>query len=301
MTRPRLSPGSALLAAALLLSTEPASAHGADPDPGHGISDNPRVWIGLALFALLYAIGVARLWRHAGRAAGISRRQLWAFAAGMLALIVALLSPLAGRAEELASAHMIQHMLIMLVAAPLVVLGRPLLAAIWAAPVSARRQITAALQRARSWRSPWYYLAQPAAACVLFAATLWLWHLPRFYQAALDDEIVHDFQHLGFFATSGLFWAVLFDPMLRLRLNRGLAVLYLFATSLHATLLGVLMALAPSVWYPSYAAGSAHSRLSPLEDQALAGFLMWMPGCMVYSIAAAVLFGLWLRDPRPRA
>jgi cytochrome c oxidase assembly factor CtaG len=99
-----------------------------------------------------------------------------------------------------------------------------------------------------------------------------------------------------FFVTSCLFWRVLLDPLSRLRMNQGAGVIYLFLTSLHATILGVFMALSPRVWYSDYVPRTGRWNLTPLEDQQLAGLIMWMPACMIYAAVAAVIFALWVRD-----
>ncbi|HEV2295934.1 MAG TPA: cytochrome c oxidase assembly protein [Tepidisphaeraceae bacterium] len=250
----------------------------------------------LAVLSILYGIGLARLWRSAGAARGVSRRQPMLFAAAILALVIALISPLDPASDELQSAHMVQHMLIMMVAAPLFILGAPALVMLWALPRDWRREVGRWLGRLGAWRPPWYLLWQPLLMCVLFALALWVWHLPVLYEAALRSRPVHELQHISFFVVSCLFWRVLVDPLSRLRMNVGAGVLYLFLTSLHATFLGVFMALSPRVWYPDYLPRTAVWNLTPLEDQQLAGLIMWMPACMVYALVAAVMFALWVHQ-----
>jgi putative membrane protein len=248
----------------------------------------------LAALSILYAVGLARLWRSAGAARGVSRGQPLAFAAAILALVVALLSPLDPASDELQSAHMIQHMLIMMIAAPLFVMGAPALVMLWALPRAWRHDIAQQLGRLGSWRPPWYLLWQPVLLCALFALALWVWHFPALYEAALRNRPVHEVQHISFFVVSCLFWRVLLDPLSRLRMNVAAGVLYLFVTSLHATFLGVFMTLSPRVWYADYVPRTPTWNLTPLEDQQLAGLIMWMPACMLYAIVAAVMFALWV-------
>jgi cytochrome c oxidase assembly factor CtaG len=272
-------------------------AHAADHDGA--VSWNRWNWDALTIASLLilagvYLIGLARLWQSAGAQRGVSWREPTAFAVAIVALVIALISPLDPASDELQSAHMIQHMLIMMVAAPLFVMGLPALVMLWALPRPWRQQIAQAMARLGSLRPPWYLLWQPVALCALFALTLWIWHLPALYEGALRNRWVHDFQHITFFVASCLFWRVLLDPLSRLRMNVGAGVIYLFLTSLHATLLGVFMALAPRVWYPDYVGKTAGWNFSPLEDQQLAGLIMWMPACMVYALVAAVMLALWL-------
>jgi cytochrome c oxidase assembly factor CtaG len=195
--------------------------------------------------------------------------------------------------------HMIQHMLLMMVGAPLVVLGGSAAATLWSLPAAWRRRGAVWLGRMQGWRVPRYLLWQPLLTFALFGLALWVWHVPALYEAALYDDLVHDLQHLMFFVVACLFWRVLVDPLSRLRLSPGLGVLYLFATSMHATFLGVFMALSPSPWYGFYETTTAAWSLSALEDQQVAGLIMWMPMCMIYALAAAVIFGLWLREDTP--
>jgi cytochrome c oxidase assembly factor CtaG len=247
------------------------------------------ILLNLSLLGWLYLRGLRRLWHKAGGGQGVSRGQAAAYLVSLAVLFAALLSPLDALSAELASAHMIQHMLLMVVAAPLFVLGVPGLVLTWGLPQHWRPM-------AGSWRRSLDAdaLGRPLLPWGLYAATLWVWHLPVLYQAALADPLVHDAQHLSFFAAACLFWRVLLDPLRRRRLHPVMAVIVLFTTSLHAALLGVFMTLSPALWYDVYAGRTAAWGLTPLEDQQLAGLIMWMPACLVYPAVAAAVFGLWL-------
>lgn len=304
----------AVLACASVAGAHGGESHGDEPHGADSQLDPARAsWWGrwnwdaltiasLALLSLAYAVGLARLWSRAGRGRGVSGWQAAAFGAAMLCLVAALISPLDPMSDELQSAHMVQHMLLMMVAAPLFVLGAPALVMLWALPGGWRDAIGRRLGRLGAWRPPWYVLWQPLVLFTLFALALWAWHLPALYQAALRSRPIHEAQHIMFFVTSCLFWRVLLDPLSRLRMNLGAGVLYLFVTSLHATLLGVFMALSPRVWYADYVPRTGAWGLTPLEDQQLAGLIMWMPACMIYAIVAAVIFAVWVHDSgRPDA
>ena len=255
----------------------------------------PHITLNLLLLAGVYALGLMRLWRSAGWGKVVPLWRAAAFAAGVVTCVLALLSPIDLLSAQLSSVHMIQHMLLMNLAAPLLVLGSPLLVMLWALP-SARRKVWAGrMQRFNAWPLRSYAFWQPLLLWTLYALVLWVWHVPRFYQAALRNELVHDLQHLLFLLSACLFWRVLLDSLSRFRLSQGAGVVYLFTTSLHATVLGVFMALAPSVWYPDYEPLTGAFNLTALEDQQLAGLIMWMPACAIYAIVAAISFGLWLR------
>lgn len=250
----------------------------------------------LVLLAAVYARGLTRIWGRSGVGQGVSRGQVAAFAAGLLAVLVALMSPLDTLSDDLSWVHMTQHMVLMTIAAPLMVLGAPGLVSLWALPRRWRSTAAWWPRRTAAGRSLSKASWNPFLAWGLHAAVLWGWHLPVFYELALHDPLVHDIEHLSFFLAACLFWRVVVDSRSHLRLNAGLGVLYLFTTSLHATMLGVFMALSPTPWYAVYVGRTELWRLSPLEDQQLAGLIMWMPACMVYAIAAAILFAVWLQQ-----
>jgi putative membrane protein len=228
-------------------------------------------------------VGVSRLWSHAGAARGLSRSRVAAFTAGWATLVVALASPLDTWGGQLFSAHMLQHELLMVVAAPLLVLGRPLGAWTWSLPAAWRRGVGAALHHP-AWRRPWRVVTPPLGAWLLHAAALWLWHVPACFEAALHDNTVHAWQHASFLFTATLFWwAVLGTPE---RARSGTALALLFTTLLHTAALGALLALSPLAWYPAYATTAPALGWDPLDDQQLGGVLMWAPSGLVYLVAA---------------
>lgn len=274
----------------------PAMAHGDGHASWNVWTWAPAVTTGLLLAALLYGRGLWRLWRRAGVGRGVPVWKAAAFGAGLFALVVALLSPVAFLSEALLSVHMVQHLILLLVAAPLLVAGTPLFVMLWALPARWRQAVARRWRGARAWQATWEALSQPLLVWALYALTLWVWHLPGLYEAALRSAFIHDLQHLGFLVTAGLLWWILLNPMGRLRLNRGAGVMYLFTTSLHATALGVFITLSPKVWYPYYGATTAPWNLTALEDQQIAGAIMWMPACIVYIVMAALLFAMWLRE-----
>lgn len=252
---------------------------------------SPTILGGLLLVALLYAQGVATVWRQAGPGRGISYGRVVAFALGLLTLFIALISPLDALSEALLAAHMVQHLLLMLLAAPLLVYGLPPAALAWATPRPLR------LRLARWWhRHPgparvWAFFSRPGVVWVLHAAALWLWHLPAFYQAALLDERIHVLEHASFLAAALLFWWTL--------AHHGQAepvtmVLFAFTTALYSGLLGALLTFASQPWYPAYSILAYAWGLTPMEDQQLAGVIMWVPAGLVYLGAALLLLGRWL-------
>lgn len=232
---------------------------------------------------VLYAIGAART--------KLKWWQMACFAGGWLVLVIALDSPLHEWAEQLFSAHMAQHELLMMVAAPLMVLGRPLIAFLWVLPIRWRVRIG----RARVW----HVLSGPIVATVLHALALWIWHLPSLYQATIHNEAIHAAQHLSFFLTAAIFWWALIHGRYG-RMGYGVAVTYVFFTAAHSGILGALIALSPTVIYPIYQSTTARWGIDPIDDQQLAGILMWIPAGVVFTIVGVALFAGWLREAERR-
>jgi putative membrane protein len=248
----------------------------------------------LAASAGLYALGLARLWKRAGAGRGITRAQAVRFALGWLALFVALLTPVDTAGDRLFSAHMVQHELLMVVAAPLLVLGRPLEAWAWGVAPPWRQRL-ASVGRVRWLSRVWDALTEPVGAWCLHFAALWVWHVPRFFEAALESEGVHVFQHASFLGSALFFWWAVFGR--GSRRPDGASMALLFPTMMHTSALGALLTFAPSPWYAHYVGTTL---LSPVEDQQLGGLVMWVPGGISYLVAGLWIVAGWLKRPAPR-
>jgi putative membrane protein len=254
---------------------------------------DPLVLLPLLLSGALYARGIVRLRRAAARPYQRGSRRVQAFAAGWIFLAVALVSPVDALGAALFSGHMLQHEILMLLAAPLLVAGRPLVPLLWGLPVG-WRQAARPLLRDPAARTAWGWLTLPLVAWSLHAFALWAWHVPAFFQASVTSEVVHALQHLSFFGTALLFWwALLHGP--RGAAGYGLACLYVFTTAVHSSILGALLTFSPTVWYPVYSPTAPVWGLTPLEDQQLGGLLMWVPGGIVYLVCGLLLFAGWLQ------
>lgn len=282
------------LAGALLLVPGAALAHGGHVHPAEppGWTWDPWITAPLLLSALLFAAGWVRLRARSTTGMSVLRRRGWLFAAGWLVLAAALVSPLHEAGEQSFTAHMLEHELLMLVAAPLLVLAEPLAIMLWALPAAGRGAIGGAVAR-RPVRALWRRLTGGTAATVLQAAALWLWHMPALFDRALASEGWHVLQHLSFIVTALLFWTAMLGrhgSRATSHQRRAMAALCLFATSIISGALGALMAFSESPWYRGYAAlGMAPFGLTPAEDQQLAGLLMWIPGGLVHAGAALVI------------
>ena len=277
----------ALAIATAALWAAPAAAHVAQvahDEPGWTLT--PWVLVPLGLSLLLYGLGALRLARRGRPGRQALNRRSALFGAGWLSLAAAAISPLHEAGGQSFTLHMVEHELLMLVAAPLLVLSRPFGPMLWALPISARRSVGGLARR--GWvKGPGRALTEPVAATLLQAAALWIWHMPGLFDLALSVEGWHVAQHLSFLVSALLFWSAMLH---RRRAGVGLAAVCLFVSSLVAGALGALMAFSQGPWYAGYAAlGLAPFGLTPAEDQQLAGLLMWIPGGMVHAVAALAL------------
>jgi putative membrane protein len=246
----------------------------------------------------LYWRGLTRLWHAAGTGRGVRRRDAWAFGIGWALLALALLSPLHALGEVLFSAHMAQHELLMTVAAPLLVLGKPLIPFVWALSPHWRR-VTGRWANAQSIARPWGVLTHPIAAFLIHGAAIWLWHVPSLYDAAVSSEVMHAAQHATFFLTALLFWWVVFHAS-PARGGTAASIGVLFGTVLHTGALGAVLTLMPRLVYSAYGATTAPWGFLPIEDQQLGGLIMWVPGGLAYIIAALSLVVRMLRESEQR-
>ena len=281
----------ALLAIACSSVAGAARAHGGGPpDAAPGWTFDLWIIGPLTLAALLFAIGWVRLRRRSGAGRAALGKRALLFAAGWLVLAGALVSPLHEAGERSFALHMAEHELLMLAAAPLLVLSEPLAVMLWAARAGVRRTLGSVATKPPIGPL-WHALTQPVVATLLQAAALWLWHMPTLFDRALASPGWHVAQHLSFLVSALLFWSAMLHRRTR---SEGwlVAALCLFATSLISGALGAVMALSQSPWYAAYARlGMAPFGLTPAEDQQMAGLLMWIPGGLVHAGAALAVVG----------
>jgi putative membrane protein len=251
---------------------------------------DPGVLIPLALSATLYMLGQRRHF-------GLTALQKTCFSAGWLSLLVALVSPLHPLGEVLFSAHMVQHEILMLISAPLLVLSRPLVTFLWAIPMSWRKALGRWSKRKIASQS-WSFLTDPFTTCLVHALAIWLWHIPQLFQLTLRSDLAHTAQHLSFFLSGLLFWWAVFYASGRKAY--GAAFLYVFTTAVHTGILGALLTFSPHIWYPAYRSTTQAWGVTPLEDQQIGGLIMWVPASLVYLGAGLALFAGWLKESEVR-
>ncbi|HVA92011.1 MAG TPA: cytochrome c oxidase assembly protein [Chloroflexota bacterium] len=254
-------------------------------------SFDPNVVLGVVVTALIYGAGLRELSRRGRLRRSVASRHVVFFSLGLAAVVLALESPIDGLSDRLLYAHMIQHLLLLLIAPPLLLLGKPIPVLVVGAP----RPLVRWLARGHA-RTPWFrgvvrLLTSPWFAWPAYVGNMLAWHLPSAYDAALRNDGVHHLEHLCFLISGILFWWVIIQPYPgRPRLAYGWRVLFILLAMAPDTALGMLFILDANPLYPFYAALPRMWGISVLDDQALAGNLMMIGGDVVMICAAIPLF-----------
>jgi putative membrane protein len=272
----------------------PILAHPGQPPAPHDLwgawNLHPVLLGGLLLTAWVY-------WR--GHASGPRRPiDAWrarCFAGALVALGLALLSPLDALSGALASAHMVQHLLLLLLAAPLLALSAPSSAILRGSPLALRRASGRWRRRLRLTHGNLGVLRHPATVWLVSVGVIWFWHAAGPYDATLDSQLLHVLEHASFLVTAVLFWQVVVGVRGAARVSGGLGVLLVFVMAMQSVFLSVLLTFARTPWYSGYAATTAPWGLDPLTDQRLAGVIMWIPAGGIYLVVALALLVTWIR------
>ena len=263
-------------------------------------SFEPSVVVGVLLAAFLYWRGVLY-----SRPRGLARHWRWwqgvSFTAGLLVVFIALESVLDELADQLLWAHMVQHELLVIVAAPLLLLGAPVWPAWRGVPLPARRiALGWVVQQGwprRIWHTISRWLTVPAVAWVLFNGVFAGWHIPALYDYALENQPVHVLEHMLFLAVALIFWAqVIPSRPMKPRMSYPQQAIYLGAAGLFSNVMGAVFTFSTAPMYPFYAAlPRPAGSLALLADQHLAGAAMDVPGMIIFFIATLSIIGLWLQ------
>ncbi len=244
----------------------------------------PSVYIGVALLIIAYLYAVGPLRRKYHLADSVKRSQIILFVAGMLVIFLALVSPLDDLGDEyLFSAHMVQHLLITLVAPPLLLLGTP-------------GWLLQPLLRKRTLLIIGKVLTHPFVAFFLFNLNFWLWHAPPFYDATLSNDNLHIFEHLLFMITATLYWWPVLSPVEELpRLALGGQILYLFLSGMPSVALGAGLTFIQPLYAPYIQQPIRAWGLTAATDQQLGGLIMWVPVNIIFIIVVSFLFIRWMQ------
>ena len=272
----------------------PVLAHSGQPPEPHDL------WAAWNLDPLLLLALVAAVWLHGRGSLARGRRtgEPWrrhAFVGAVVAIAVAVLSPLDALSSALASAHMVQHLLLVLVAAPLLAWSAPGAALVHALPTAAHRTVARWRSRTGLNRRNLRLLREPTAVWLLHVGVLWFWHGAGPYDAALGNELLHVVEHASFLATGVLFWRVVVGSRAAGRVSNGFGVLLVFTMGMQSVFLSLLLTFAREPWYMGYAGTTAPWGLEPLADQQLAGVIMWIPASLVYLGTALTLLVAWVQ------
>jgi cytochrome c oxidase assembly factor CtaG len=267
-------------------------------------SFNPPLVLAIGL-AILYRVGDGRtITPSAGQSARRWRRVC--FYAALAVLAVALSSPIDALSEQLFWAHMVQHVLLLVVAPPLLVVARPWVRLWRSLPLAARRSLARSLvlsRRTAALRWTCRALGRPAPSFVLFSGVLLAWHLPVLFDATLRSSALHALEHTLFFSTALMFWKqVIHSPPLLASLGSPQRVAYVVGAMIVSWALAVVLALAPHPLYGSYAhEASRPGGISAIADQQLAAGIMWVPASISFVIVIFVYVHRWLTPPSIRA
>lgn len=252
-----------------------------------------EVALGVAtvLAAVVYLRGLATLRGHPqGRRRG---GRPWLLAAGVLVVVVFTATPLAELLEHRMWTHMTQHVVLIMVAGPLLAASAPGTALLAGLPPGVRRPLVRVVHHL-----PLTVVLSAPVAWLLQVAAMWVWHLPAAYDLAVENELAHVAEHACFLLTAWLFWWHLLSPR---RLLHGMpAVFYLAASVPPGAALGAVLTFPQHTLYPVQAHLAAEAGINPLLDQRIAGLVMWVPLDFAYLVLAVVLFARWLQSLETR-
>lgn len=249
----------------------------------------------LVMPVIIYVIGLVRQQKRQGSLRAGQKWRAAAFGSGIFILFIALVSPIDTLNERLFSIHMVQHILLIDFAPPLLAFSAPLGVMVNAFPHTS--QVTAG----RWWATPgngirivWHWLSHPLTAWVLASGFLWLWHIPALYTQAIENESIHALEHICFMGSGLLLWWNILFTFWRKPNLRGSGVFYMAAYALQSSGLGWLLMLSNTIWYPIYASSAGTLGISPLADQQAAGAIMWVPEMLIYLVGALLMLKGWL-------
>ena len=266
----------------------------------------PWVLLGVEVIAILYLWGGRRRVHLADHAStwDASRWRAVAFWTGLGVMVFALDTPLESLARQLFWAHMTQHLLLIMVAAPLLVLGAPWLQVWRGLPLSIRRPVAKTLVRhpaLAGLRTVFAAVTAPVGAWIASSGNLWFWHWPAAYDLTLRNHAVHHLEHSLFLGLGILFWAQVIDQHpFRARLSQFKRVAYVFTATIQAWALAAVLAFATAPFYAYAWLPSRPGGISALTDQQFGAGIMWVPGSITYSIVFIACIYLWFNEEDAR-
>lgn len=281
-----------LLMLNLMLAMPSAFGHATPQAVDHAWNFEPEIVLPLLLTVIAYAAGIRHLQDQGISHRIVSPDRIAAFVLGMMALVTALISPLDWLSKFLFSAHMTQHLMLMLVAPPLLILGRMNKVLLWTFPLSLRYLIGQFWRKTVRLRFVFDLLSRPVSVWLLASAVLWFWHISGPYSWAFNNSGIHILEHLSFFLTSLALWSLFLRPFNRKRSGHGTALMLLVTFMLESSLLGALLVFANHPFYIVHTIElpQFQTDIAPLQDQQLAGLIMWVPAGFVQMLASVAVF-----------
>ena len=283
--------GTGLATAALLASPSAALAHGDEIHPGEPIMSmwqfEPEIVAGLLIAACLYVAGVrrgasARWWRHL------------LFFGGLVALALALLSPIEPLADHVFAIHQVEHMLLRSIGPMLILLSQPQAALMRGMPDWLRRGIVGPAVSSPGVRRTFGFFSQPLVATVLFIGISWFWMVPKWHDIAILDETIHYCWHVSLLVTGLFFFSVIFDPRAAPAGPRlGTRLIMFWCAAMGNILLGAFLTFKTAPIYHAYDVMGRMFGLGAATDEQIGGLTMWIPGCMMFAVSAILILHRW--------
>ncbi len=250
----------------------------------------PEIMVTLGLAAALHLAGRWRLKQRGGTRL-VSPWRSVAYLSGLAVLWVALMSPIDVLSGQFFYMHMIQHLMLVMVAPPLLLIADPMPIMLWGLPSGLRLEVGRWLRPDAGFRRVLRSLTTPGLVWLYTVVALVAWHEPNAYNVTLVSDLIHDLEHLTFFGTAMLFWwhVIGAAPHIHRRLSRGVRIGYVLSVVPATALTGIAISFSGKPIYHYYATVPRPGRMTVMQDQMLGGVLMWIPGSMMYIIAALVL------------
>ncbi len=257
----------------------------------------PTIIIGVVLAGWLYARGWRRLRRRGQGGKYLKAWRAWCYYGGLATIVIALMSPIATFDSVFFFAHMTEHILLIMFAAPLIWLGAPMVPTLWGFNPRARRRIGRIFHESHPVNRVFTFLTRAGVALGLYVLVLWVWHIPALYDAAQGSTFMHEMEHALFLGTSLLFWWPVIHPSgTKRRLGYGASILYIFPAKIAGFVLGAALTLSAEPYYRTFLNSPSIWGLTPLGDQQLGGLIMWVAGGLLYIIPLLVLVLMMMRE-----
>jgi len=262
----------------------------------------PEIMLSLGLAAAVHLAGRRRL-KQRGGARLVSPWCSVSYLGGLAVLWIALMSPIDVLSGQFFFMHMVQHLLLVMIAPPLLWLANPMPTMMWGLPAGLRLEVGRWLRPDAPFRRMVRTLTAPGLVWLYFVALLVGWHDATLYGLALESDLVHDLEHLTFFGSAMLFWwhVIGAAPHIHKRLSTGVRIGYALSVVPANALTGIAIAFASKPIYTYYTTVARPGDMTVMEDQMLGGVLMWIPGSMMYIVAALILIARIVRDEENKA